>query len=92
MTKSDDEQVASRASNDGYSRLMAGILLQAAIDAKASKDAALKLEALTWLASEDAGAMCEALDVPDVFTAILTGSKAPPARGWRVNSRIKRRV
>ena len=87
-----DDIEASRATNDGYSRLMAGILLQAAIDAKA-KDSALKLEALLWLASPEAEEFCDVLQVPDVFAAIMEGKQAPTLRrGWRINSNRNWRV
>lgn len=87
-----DEQEVSRATIDGYARLMAGILLQAALDARQTKDAALRVEAITWLASQEASDMCEVLELPDLFGAIMTGSKTPTLRrGWRVNSNSIRR-
>ncbi len=89
MRRFEDPEIeieASAATLDGYTRLMAAVLLQAVLDARAKRDAALKLEAITWLASEDASKMCEALEVGDLFAAVMTGSKTPTLRrGWRIN-------
>ena len=69
---------------DGYKRLMAGVLLQAVCDAKAKKDAALRIEALCWLASDEASAMCDVLNIPDLLPAVITGKKPTLRFGWRI--------
>lgn len=75
---------ASPAVLNGYRRLMAGVLLQAVCDARTKKDAALRVDALCWLASDEASAMCDVMDIPDLLPAVITG-KTPTLRfGWRI--------
>lgn len=80
----------SAALLDGYKRLMAGVLLQAACDARA-KDAALRIEALCWLASDEARQMCDVLELPDLLPAVIAGKTPALRRGWRILTNDYRR-
>lgn len=80
----------SAALLDGYKRLLAAILLQAVCDARA-KDAALRIESLCWLASDEASAMCDVLNIPDLLPAVITGKKPTLRFGWRILTNDYRR-
>lgn len=83
----------SQALLDGYSRLMAGILIQALIDSQSS-DYAERVDAITWLATEEAEYFAEVCGLPGVFKRWCRGVTFPERSigvngkyGWRIKSR-----
>lgn len=91
----------SPATIDPYIRLMAGVLIQAAIDAKRG-DCVDKVDALTWLASPEAEAMAEILGLQvDLFASVINRTFKLPYDavrgaenkfGWRMVTNRPRKV
>lgn len=82
----------SVATLDGYARLAAGVLIQAIIDSQ-SVDYAERIEAITWLASDEAQEYGALVGIRDVFAAWMAGVKIPEKllrgnkHGWRIEER-----
>lgn len=77
---------------DGYIRLAAGILLQAMVDIQRG-DYADRVDAITWLATDEAEAIGELVGIEQPFKAYITGRAKLPysarcgrkeAFGWRI--------
>lgn len=86
------EREASPLALDGYKRLMAGVLIQAVIDATYGNWLD-KLDAILWLASDEAEQYGELVGVCNPWKKFLTRkihltSDAPKSRwGWRISPR-----